>query len=97
MEIRPLAERVDSTNFYGIDKGLWDRDSVTFHNRETTALGLDFISEQGARGAYTGSSPEESRKKDQIFGRKIASAPWYTVASCQNLKNLSGTTGDPRR
>ena len=27
-----------------MDKGLWGRDSVTFHNRETTALGLDFIS-----------------------------------------------------
>ena len=35
---------MDDRSFYGIDGGLWDRESVKFRGRETAAQGLDFIS-----------------------------------------------------
>ena len=81
-----MAEIVDRTSFYGIDKGLSDRDSITPQNRETAAQGLDFVSEQGARGAYTDSWPRESGNGEQTLGRQIASASWYTVPSYQTQR-----------
>ena len=70
-----MAEILESTSFYVIEKGLSDRDSVTLQNRETTAQGLDFISERGARGANTDSWPRESGNGSKILGGKLHPHP----------------------
>lgn len=84
---------MDSTSFYGIDKGLWDRDSVTLQNQETTAQGLDFISEQGARCAYTDSWPSLGMGS-KILGGKLHPHPGIQLPlAIMNVRKLF-TIGD---
>ena len=85
---------MDNTSFYSTDKGLWDRYRVTFHNRETTAQGLDLLASKALEVLIPIAGVRNLVVRTKILGGKFHPHPGIPLRlTIVNAKKLL-TIGD---